>query len=233
MGVIALEDCFKVGSSSIAPEHSILSAVPPYSSQWLRIGPQPRQLLTSLLILAFSCSPPPRNVCPEAQLCDGICCSGTDTCVTDVSSGNSICALNCTSSAQCPDASPCCTPLTGSCQAGGDCPSACVSATVDAGQACRCTVSSECSTGCCAPGVDQYGDLVGFSSCKDDNGLEFSCCNSVACLGSRDCCVTDSQNNNYCSYLCGGDMDCVAGHCDTLSGVPASCGGAGSYFCGN
>jgi hypothetical protein len=165
------------------------------------------------------------------QLCDGVCCESNETCITNVSTGDSTCALNCTDSAQCPDASPCCTPLTGSCTPGGDCPSACAPSYFDGGQTCRCSQSSQCSTGCCAPGNDQGGELVGFSVCKDDNGLEFSCCNATPCLGSLDCCVTDNQGNNYCTYLCNDDTQCGGGHCDTPSAVPASCGGP--TFCGN
>jgi len=183
-----------------------------------------------VLATGVGCSAPSiGSRCPGLQLCDGVCCRGTQTCTTDVASGTSFCAQTCTSSSQCPVDTPCCTPLVGSCQAGADCPSSCVTAA--ANRVCRCTQASECATGCCAPALDQNGQLVGFSICHADDGRPFDCCNSVACLASYNCCVTDAQGNNFCAPPCTSDADCLAGHCDAPGFAMSNC--AGPYACGN
>lgn len=153
--------------------------------------------------------------------CAAVCCGASQTCYDD-GVGNKSCATTCTTSSQCPAASPCCALLS---NGGG----ACVNAAGNA--VCRCSVGSECGTGCCAPNVDASGNPVGPLVCKANDGAAYHCCNGLTtCTGST-CCGRDANGNNTCIAPCTNDSQCGASHCRTYT-LPAFSTCATKLGCG-
>ncbi len=155
------------------------------------------------------------TTCPTA-LCGGSCCASDAICFKDAV-GNSSCAKSCTSSDQCPQASPCCAPLTN-----GD--AACVT-NADGGE-CRCTSGAECTSNACGPAVDTSGNPVGPMVCKANDGQPYDGCNgATTCAGSEYCCVEDNANNLFCASQCTNSTMCGAAHCNPYSFAHTTCGG--------
>ena len=176
--------------------------------------------LANGLVTGQTCS------CPAGRTyCGSACCPAGQTCYED-SAGNPACVPTCTDSSSCPTASPCCSPLSNG-------QSVCIANGLVAGQECRCSTGSECSSGCCAPAIDKNGSPVGPYVCKANDGQPYDCCNgSVSCSGgSNNCCVSDAQGNEFCAEPCTNDSNCGAAHCDSLTPAAlSSC--SGSNFCG-
>ncbi|MHB1843215.1 MAG: hypothetical protein ACYCWW_00090 [Deltaproteobacteria bacterium] len=133
--------------------------------------------------------------------------------------GNQACAVSCTGPSQCAASTPCCAPL----PAGG---SACIGNGVFQGQTCRCSVSNDCSGGCCAPQTDSSGNPIGPYICKANDAAPYDCCTGFGNdCGSGFCCVADSSGNEFCASQCTNDSQCGAAHCDQFNFSHTSCGG--------
>ncbi len=148
--------------------------------------------------------------------CAGQCCDANAICVQDAA-GNKSCAVRCTDTMQCPATDPCCDPSF----AGG----ACVPMAM--ATACRCTTSSQCALGACAPLVDSSQNPIGPYVCKANDGKAYDGCGGN-CLGTGHCpnaAGDDCYNvgsNAFCGKGCSIDSDC--GDPGIVCCKPATCG---------
>ena len=92
-----------------------------------------------------------------------------------------------------------------------------------------CLTGGDCKSGCCAPATDSSGNRVGPYECQDGD----ACCTDPLfnpCPGTS-CCVTDPQNNRFCSTACTSNSNCTGGAvCNAYSFSSSSC--SGSMACG-
>lgn len=110
------------------------------------------------------------------------------------------------------DGSICLTPCDGTC-----CPSG--KGCVDDGTGKRscvatCFTGKDCASGCCAPAVNKAGNPVGPYVCMPDDTKAYHCCttNFTSCPGEN-CCITDTQGNQFCAQSCTTNAQCGAAHC--------------------
>jgi hypothetical protein len=161
-----------------------------------------------------------------ANPCAAQCCAAGALCVQD-GAGNKSCATACTDSTQCPASAPCCGP--GSPAAEGTLPSswACLpSGFYASGEYCRCSVSSSCSSGACAPLTDSLGNPVGPLVCKANDGAPYDGCHgALTSCGGAYCCVTDTNANEFCALPCANASNCGAAKCNAYSFANTTCSG--------
>jgi hypothetical protein len=102
------------------------------------------------------------------------------------------------------------------------------------GQYCRCSLASECPTGCCAPGTDSSGNPVGPYVCSLNDGAPYDCCNGTQACSGTSCCATDPNGSALCVAPCTNDTTCGATHCDSYTSVtnPSACTGSPPKGCG-
>jgi hypothetical protein len=163
-----------------------------------------------------------------AHPCGTSCCNATQVCEND-GAGHLSCSAGCTSSAQCPQSSPCC-----EVQSNGQ--GTCVPTNSGDGgtgvQACRCTTQADCSSGCCAPMTNSHGDGVGPYVCKPNDGANFDCCYGFTTCNGTGCCIQDTNSNEFCAPECTTSASCGAAHCQMydFSFVRTTC--TGPMACG-
>jgi hypothetical protein len=152
-----------------------------------------------------------------ATPCGGHCCTSAEVCATNT------CVPSCSGPTDCSGTAPCC-----AVQSNGQ--SGCVPATPD--QECRCTTASDCSTGCCAPLTNAGGIAIGPYVCKGNTGEPYECCYGLFNdCGGNYCCISDSNNNEFCALPCSMNSMCSPGHCDSYDfGDTTTC--SGSTACG-
>ena len=118
------------------------------------------------------------------------------------------------------DGSVCATPFDATCCAAGQ-------GCADDGTGKRscvttCVNGKDCASGCCAPAVNKAGNPVGPYVCMPDDTKAYHCCttNFTFCPGD-DCCIMDTQGNEFCAQTCITNAQCGAARC-----IGAKTGGA-------
>ncbi len=163
--------------------------------------------------------------CPPASTCGSQCCDTFHACGKD-SQGNTSCIQTCTSSVECPTDSPCCMHV-------GDAgPALCMPEPV-VGPACLCTKPTDCSSGACAPALNDAGAPTGPLVCAPDTGGPYQGCVGFATCSLPYCCVTDRGGNQFCAMPCTSDSTCAPGHCDAFDFSRAQGCGGDTKACGN
>ena len=129
--------------------------------------------------------------------------------------GGGASGASCTTSDECPKAAPCCAVQ-------DDGSSHCA---VFTDKQCRCAKGTDCSSGACAPAVNVVGTPSGPYVCVPNDGKAYHGCSGalLACDGGY-CCLTDSNENQFCAKPCELDAECSNGStCHSYSGAHTSC----------
>jgi hypothetical protein len=118
------------------------------------------------------------------------------------------------------------------CSTAADCPPRILPCCVDrqctpgTGDQCICLSGADCSTGVCAPAVDQQGSPSGPYVCAPNDGHPYHGCRGLltAC-DTGFCCFTDPLDNQFCATPCTTDAQCGDASCNTYSRKNTTCGG--------
>lgn len=118
------------------------------------------------------------------------------------------------------------------CSTAADCPPRILPCCVDGqctsgtGDQCICLSGADCSTGVCAPAVDQQGSPAGPYVCAPNDGHPYHGCRGIlTTCDTGYCCFTDTLDNQFCAAPCTADSQCGDASCNTYSGKNTTCGG--------
>ena len=94
-----------------------------------------------------------------------------------------------------------------------------------------CFTGKDCASGCCAPATNKAGNPVGPYVCMPDDTKAYHCCttNFTFCPGD-DCCITDTQGNEFCAQSCITNAQCGDAHCTgAKTGAASTCFSSKSF----